>query len=59
MLWNTGARSAGGGGSVTRRLTMAIAATLVGYYLVYGIGLRWQIRRPAPVSLPEPNASAE
>lgn len=59
--WAGGAFSGGMPMAQTSPLTMAIAATLVGYYLVYGIGLRRQIRRPAPGSQPEPepNASAE
>ncbi|KRD34898.1 hypothetical protein ASE35_09225 [Lysobacter sp. Root916] len=45
--WAGGAFSSGMPTSQASPLTMAIAATLVGYYLVYGIGLRRQIRRPA------------
>lgn len=45
--WAGGAFSGGMPTTQASPLTMAIAATLIAYYLTYGMGLRRQLRRPA------------
>lgn len=57
LAWRMGSGALSAGGAQMSQkpsvLTLAIAATLVGYYLVYGIGLSLRMRALAP---PDSNA---